>query len=64
MASIFVDPEIVWAVWSGPMMSTEARWIASRRLAIVISSLDEDMAIDNVMDEVMEWYNVFLFLFK
>ena len=24
-AAIFVDPDVIWAVLSGPMMSTEAR---------------------------------------
>ena len=62
MASIFVDLDVIWAAWSGPMMSTEACWRASWRLAIAILSSDEDMAINNVMDEVMEWYNVILFL--
>ena len=56
MAAIFADPDIVWAMLSGPMMSTEARWMASRRSAIASSSSEEEvMVIENVMDdEVME----------
>ena len=55
MAAIFADLDVVWAMSSGPMMSTEARWMASRRLAIASLSLEEeDMVIENVMDEVME----------
>ena len=63
MASIFVNPDIIWAVWSGSRMLTEACWMASQRLAIAILSLDEeDMVIDNVMvDEVMEWYDIVFF---
>ena len=53
-AAIFVDPDIVWAVLSGPIMSTEACQRTSRRSAMAISSSDEDIVIENVMDGVME----------
>ena len=55
MAAIFADLDVIWAVLSGPMMSTEACWMASQRSAIaILSSEEDDMVIDNVMDEVME----------
>ena len=53
-AAIFVDPDVVWAVLRGPIMSTEARRRTSRRSAMAISSSDEDIVIENVMDGVME----------
>ena len=55
-AAIFADLDVVWAMSSGLMMSTEAHWMASRRSAIAsLSSEEEVMAIENVMDdEVME----------
>ena len=55
-AAIFADPDIVWAMSSGLMMLTEARWMASQRSAIASSSSEEEvMVIENVMDdEVME----------